>query len=77
MKAMTFPENSRVSQIIGRLVGLAIILGSIGLTAYISREHYRQPRTNDANVRANIVGIAPECERADCRTQCRGQPGSQ
>jgi membrane fusion protein, multidrug efflux system len=54
-----FPENSRVSWLIGRLTGLAIILGSIWLTAHVSREHYRQPRTNDANVRANIVGIAP------------------
>jgi membrane fusion protein, multidrug efflux system len=54
-----FPENSRVSWLIGRLTGLAIIVGSIWLTAHISREHYRQPRTNDANVRANIVGIAP------------------
>jgi multidrug resistance efflux pump len=59
MKFTAFPENSRVSQVTGRLIGLAIILGSIGIAAYISREHYRQPRTNDANVRANIVGIAP------------------
>ena len=54
-----FPENSRVSWLIGRLTGLTIIGGSIWLTAHVSREHYRQPRTNDANVRANIVGIAP------------------
>ncbi len=56
---MAFPENSPVTKVIGRLIGLAIILGSIGVAAYVSREHYRQPRTNDANVRANIVGIAP------------------
>jgi multidrug efflux system membrane fusion protein len=59
MKFVAFPENSRATLFVGRLLGLAIILGSISMAAYISREHYRQPRTNDANVRANIVGIAP------------------
>ena len=59
MKTMAFPEDSSFTRVIGRLIGLAIIAGSIWLTAHISREHYRQPRTNDANVRANIVGIAP------------------
>jgi membrane fusion protein, multidrug efflux system len=54
-----FSENSHAARLAGHLIGLAIILGSIGLTFHISREHYRQPRTNDANVRANIVGIAP------------------
>jgi membrane fusion protein, multidrug efflux system len=59
MKSSVFSENSWLTRLTGRLLGLSIILGSIGLVAYISREHYRQPRTNDANVRANIVGIAP------------------
>jgi multidrug efflux system membrane fusion protein len=59
MKTMAFPEDSSFTRVIGRLIGLAIIAGSVWLTAHISREHYRQPRTNDANVRANIVGIAP------------------
>ncbi|MEJ0090307.1 MAG: biotin/lipoyl-binding protein [Limisphaerales bacterium] len=59
MKSSVFSENSWLTRLTGRLLGLAIILGSIVLVAYISREHYRQPRTNDANVRANIVGIAP------------------
>jgi multidrug resistance efflux pump len=56
---MAFNENSRTARLIGRLTGLAIILGSIGLAVHISREHYHAPRTNDASVRANIVGIAP------------------
>ena len=59
MKFTAFLENSRGPRVAGRLIGLVIILGSIALAAYISRHDYRQPRTNDANVRANIVGIAP------------------
>ena len=44
---------------IGRVLSVAIILAAIGLAAYVTVRTYRRPRTDDAAVRANIVGIAP------------------
>jgi multidrug resistance efflux pump len=38
---------------------MAIILGAIVASIYVTQLNYRQPRTDDANVRANLVGIAP------------------
>ncbi len=46
-------------RIIGRVLGLAIIFGSLAITLYVTRLLYHRPRTDDALVRANIVGIAP------------------
>jgi multidrug efflux system membrane fusion protein len=46
-------------KIVGRLLGLAIVLGALAATVYVTRLTYHQPRTDDAAVRANLVGIAP------------------
>ena len=43
----------------GRALSVAIVLGAVLLVVWISRNGYRRPRTDDALVRANIVGIAP------------------
>src|SRR4030095_13592413 len=51
--------GSLLLKIIGRIVGLAIILGAIAAVVHVTRLNYRQPRTDDASVRANLVGIAP------------------
>jgi membrane fusion protein, multidrug efflux system len=45
--------------IIGRILGILIIVGAIVLGGYVTRLYYLYPRTDDAYVRANIVGIAP------------------
>ncbi|MBV8451350.1 MAG: biotin/lipoyl-binding protein [Deltaproteobacteria bacterium] len=52
-------QNSIVVRIIGRVLGILIIAGAIVLSAYVTRLYYLYPRTDDAYVRANIVGIAP------------------
>src|SRR5215471_8261553 len=46
-------------RIIGRLLGLGIILGSLGMALHVTRLLYHRPRTDDALVRANLIGIAP------------------
>jgi multidrug efflux system membrane fusion protein len=45
--------------LIGRVVGFAIVLGALVLTAIAWRLTDIHPRTDDAAVRANVVGIAP------------------
>ena len=43
----------------GRTIGAAIVLGALLLSAVVLRLQYAQPRTDDAAVRANVIGIAP------------------
>jgi membrane fusion protein, multidrug efflux system len=43
----------------GRAIGLAIVVCSILASIHVYREVFRYPRTDDAYVRANFIGIAP------------------
>jgi membrane fusion protein, multidrug efflux system len=51
--------NNPALRFLGRLLGVAIIVASIVLSAYVYISLYRRPRTDDAYVRANFIGIAP------------------
>jgi membrane fusion protein, multidrug efflux system len=52
-------ESLLIVRVAGRVVGLSIIAGAIVLGLYVLRLYYVYPRTDDAYVRANVVGIAP------------------
>jgi membrane fusion protein, multidrug efflux system len=45
-------------RIAGRAIGMLIVAGAIALGAYVTRLYYVFPRTDDAYVRANVVGVA-------------------
>src|SRR5262249_9464288 len=45
--------------IIGRTIGVAIVIGAVAATIYAFRVNFVNPRTDYAAVRANVVGIAP------------------
>ena len=62
-------ENSQIDihvkklkrrMLLGRIIGIVIVLGALVTGILVWRINYQHPRTNDAMVRANIVGIAPE-----------------
>ncbi|WP_374089520.1 biotin/lipoyl-binding protein [Methylomicrobium lacus] len=46
--------------LLGRILGTLIVLGAVITGTLAWRINYQHPRTNDAMIRANIVGIAPE-----------------
>jgi membrane fusion protein, multidrug efflux system len=52
------PEHLGV-RIAGRIIGAMIVAGAIVLGVYVTRLYYIYPRTDDAYVRANVVGVAP------------------
>jgi len=52
-------RDSLALRIGGRLLGVAIVAGALVLGAIVYRDLYRWPRTDDAYVRANFIGIAP------------------
>ncbi len=43
----------------GRILGLAIVAGAVIALSYVGKLYYLYPRTDDAYVRANSVGVAP------------------
>ena len=56
-------ENERDSSrlhVIGRIIGFAIVIGAVVASVYAFRLNFVRPRTDDAAIRANIVGIAPQ-----------------
>jgi membrane fusion protein, multidrug efflux system len=46
--------------IIGRTIGVAVIIAAVAASIYAFRLNFVRPRTDDAAIRANIVGIAPQ-----------------
>jgi multidrug efflux system membrane fusion protein len=49
-----------VQKLLGRLIGIAVVLGAIALLLIVIFQTNEHPRTDDANVRANFIEIAPE-----------------
>ncbi|HVN89278.1 MAG TPA: HlyD family efflux transporter periplasmic adaptor subunit [Candidatus Binataceae bacterium] len=45
-------------KVIGRTIGAVIVVAAIASALYVTRLYYVYPRTDDAYVRANVVGIA-------------------
>jgi membrane fusion protein, multidrug efflux system len=52
------PQDSAAVRLIGRALGILIVLGAIAVSIFVTRLYYLYPRTDDAYVRANVVGIA-------------------
>lgn len=52
-------ESSRILRVAGRIVGLSIIVGAVVVGLYVLRLYNVYPRTDDAYVRDNVVGVAP------------------
>ena len=51
--------DERGKKVVGRIVGILIVAGAAILSVHVSRDLFTNPRTDDAYVRANVVGIAP------------------
>jgi membrane fusion protein, multidrug efflux system len=49
-------------RIVGRLIGLAIIVAGIAAAVMVARTSSGNPRTDDAYVSANVIGIAPHVQ---------------
>ena len=55
----TETESSLTLRFAGHLISAAIVIATIIVGLYVARLYYIYPRTDDAYVRANWVGIAP------------------
>lgn len=52
-------DSHSVQRVLGRAVGAGIVLGAAFLSIWVYQDLSKRPRTDDAYVRANTVGIAP------------------
>jgi membrane fusion protein, multidrug efflux system len=50
------PPSVRIA---GGLLAVLVVIGAIGTVLYVTWLYYLYPRTDDAYVRANVVGVAP------------------
>jgi len=55
----TDTESSITLRFTGHLLSAAIVIAAVIVSVYVARLYYLYPRTDDAYVRANMVGIAP------------------
>ncbi len=51
-------SDSPVLHLIGRAIGIFIVAAAVAVAIHVIRLYYIYPRTDDAYVRANVVGIA-------------------
>src|SRR5499433_2049529 len=54
------PEDSATRRLVGRLIGAAIVAGAIVAVIVTLLQWETRPQTDDATVRANFIGIAPQ-----------------
>jgi len=53
------PTIDTLRRAIARLISAVVFAATLAALAYVTRQYYVYPRTDDAYVRANTVGIAP------------------
>ena len=59
MSAVVDGSGERTRRLIGHVVSATIVGAAVLVGIYVTRQYYVYPRTDDAYVRANTVGIAP------------------
>lgn len=52
-------ETGEWRRVVGRILGILVVLGAAVLVLWVWKINERHPRTDDATVRANVVEIAP------------------
>jgi multidrug efflux system membrane fusion protein len=57
---MEQPAENNVRKWVGRFIGVAVFAATIAALVAVVQETNQYPRTDDANVRANFIEIAPE-----------------
>jgi multidrug efflux system membrane fusion protein len=53
-------SGNNVRKWVGRFIGLAVFIAMIFVVSAVVQENNQYPRTDDANVRANFIDLAPE-----------------
>ena len=58
VESIAASRDSAAVRAAGRVIGVLIVLGAIAFSLSVTRLYYVYPRTDNAYVRANVVGIA-------------------
>ncbi len=55
----SLPTTDRLRRVLAGLISAAVFVATVAALAYVTRQYYVYPRTDDAYVRANTIGVAP------------------
>jgi multidrug efflux system membrane fusion protein len=56
------PTSTRAKKLIGRILSVAIVAGALALSVVVIHRTDQYPRTDDSEILANFIGIAPQVE---------------
>jgi len=59
---MRFTPDSEMGKLLGKVVSAAIVSGAVAMGLVVLYHTNRQPRTDDSEIVANFIGIAPQVE---------------
>src|SRR5689334_18173234 len=59
---MSFTPDSAMAKLIGKILSAAIVIGCILAGLLVLYHNNRHPRTDDTEIFANFIGIAPQVE---------------
>src|SRR5580698_11493143 len=68
---MTPSADTRTGKIVGGVVSAAIVIGAVALGLMVLNHVNSYPRTDDAEIFANFIGIAPQVEGPILRLNVR------
>jgi multidrug efflux system membrane fusion protein len=54
--------NPKIGKRIGAVLSVAIVIGALALALLVINRTNQYPRTDDAEILANFIGIAPQVE---------------
>src|ERR1700733_9921594 len=68
---MTPSADTRTGKLVGGVVSAAIVIGAVALGLMVLNRVNAYPRTDDAEILANFIGIAPQVEGPILRLNVR------
>src|SRR5580693_209061 len=71
VRTMDIDTNTETRKRISRLISMGIVVGTVALGMAVLYRTNRYPRTDDAEVFANFIGIAPQVEGSIIRLNVR------
>jgi len=60
MEQLEQPPDNNIRKWAGRLIGIGVFVAAVAVLVVVVQENNQYPRTDDANVRANFIEMAPE-----------------
>jgi multidrug efflux system membrane fusion protein len=68
---MTPRSDTKIGTMVGKVISVAIVSGAVAMGLVVLYHTTRHPRTDDSEIVANFIGIAPQVEGPILRLSVR------